>query len=221
MSVNTASGIGLWMIALLVLMAGCSKDEQNFYYPTNGLVSYFAFDGDLSDKMGNTPDGVGNFAPVFSDGWIGEALNINSSGQYFLFDRSTYHSDKKFSVSTWFNTTIYGSVRTMISVTDFYLYTAHSEIRTVIPSPVADPVVGNFLNNTWMHVVSTFDGEHLRIYVNGVLTDTESQPGAIGAFPGNLRIGGSTNEFWTGSMDELFIYNRALSDAEVDQLFRM
>lgn len=204
------------------LTFSCSTDDPGVGYPTDGLVSYFDFNGNLSDKMSNTPDGTGNMDPLYSDGWIGQALTINTAGQVFEFDRKSYHSDKKFSVSVWFKTTTSAANRTMINVTDFLIYTDQTDIKFFIPTPISlERASGNFLDNTWMHFAGTYDGQDLRIYINGVLKDVVADPNTAGAFPLNLKIGGSSNEHWTGSLDELFIYNKTLSQDEVDQLFRM
>ncbi len=75
--------------------------------------------------------------------------------------------------------------------------------------------------NVWNHVVGTYDGSMLRIYVNGVLRNT------AGPFSGPITYWGSSsygtyigqnyagNYLFNGDLDEIAIYNRALSGAEV------
>jgi glucose/arabinose dehydrogenase/PKD repeat protein len=70
----------------------------------------------------------------------------------------------------------------------------------------------------WTHLAATYDGSAIRIYVDGVLVATQ---GGVTAPPttGNpLRIGGDTigsDEFFDGSIDEIRIYDRALTADEV------
>jgi hypothetical protein len=72
--------------------------------------------------------------------------------------------------------------------------------------------------NAWSHVTVTYDGATQRIYVNGTLVASRAQTGSIAASNGALRIGGNNSwpgEFFGGLIDEVRIYNRALSAAEV------
>jgi Ca2+-binding RTX toxin-like protein len=72
--------------------------------------------------------------------------------------------------------------------------------------------------NTWTHIASTYDGANFRFYVNGVLVGTTPGSGSINVANGVLRIGGnnsSLNEFFRGLIDEVRVYNRALSATEI------
>jgi hypothetical protein len=76
--------------------------------------------------------------------------------------------------------------------------------------------------NTWTHLATTYDGTTQRFYVNGVLvgsnTPNQGSTNVITQSNGSLRIGGdasSTGEFFNGMIDEVRIYNRALSAAEI------
>ena len=72
--------------------------------------------------------------------------------------------------------------------------------------------------NTWTHIAATFDGATLRIFHNGQLSASQATAGAIDIASGVLRIGG--NSVWSGEgfpgvIDEVRIYNRALSASEI------
>jgi hypothetical protein len=70
----------------------------------------------------------------------------------------------------------------------------------------------------WTHLATTYNGVNLRIYVNGALAATRPQTGAIDVGVGLLRIGGNNafpGEFFSGLIDEVKVYNRALSAAEI------
>ncbi len=73
--------------------------------------------------------------------------------------------------------------------------------------------------NTWTHLATTYDGAVVRLYVNGVLTGTTSVSGAMAASTGVLRLGGNGiwGEWFAGLIDEVRIYNRVLSAAEIQQ----
>jgi hypothetical protein len=71
--------------------------------------------------------------------------------------------------------------------------------------------------NTWAHLASTYDGSTLRLYVNGTQVASRAVSGSITASTGVLSIGGngSWGEWFAGLIDEVRVYNRALSAAEV------
>ena len=80
---------------------------------------------------------------------------------------------------------------------------------------------------TWTHVVATFDGTTMRLYVNGVLSGSP-KVSTIGALidAGDVVIGRQSagdcgapyNSCWNGKLDEARIYNRALTPAEIRRL---
>ena len=72
--------------------------------------------------------------------------------------------------------------------------------------------------NTWTNLTSTFNGTTLSVYVNGVLVSSAAASGAIDTGNGVLRIGNDSifpNEGFVGMIDEVRIYDRALSAAEI------
>ena len=71
--------------------------------------------------------------------------------------------------------------------------------------------------NTWTHVATTYDGTTARLYINGTQVATTTFTGPLATSTGALRIGGNAvwTEYFTGRIDEVRIYKRALSAAEV------
>ena len=71
--------------------------------------------------------------------------------------------------------------------------------------------------NQWTHLAATYDGSTLKLYVNGAQVSSQPQTGGIDVTNGVLRIGGSATwgEFFKGYIDEVRIYNRALSASEL------
>jgi Concanavalin A-like lectin/glucanases superfamily/Bacterial Ig domain/PKD domain/Glucose / Sorbosone dehydrogenase len=71
--------------------------------------------------------------------------------------------------------------------------------------------------NVWTHVAVTYDGTTLRLFVNGAEVTTTAVTGAIATTTGPFRIGGSSirSEFYKGLIDDLRLYDRALTAAEI------
>ena len=71
--------------------------------------------------------------------------------------------------------------------------------------------------NAWSHLASTYDGTNLRFYLNGALVATKAATGAMPNTASPLRIGGNAiwGEYFSGLIDEVRVYNRALTEAEL------
>src|SRR2546426_12527878 len=69
--------------------------------------------------------------------------------------------------------------------------------------------------NVWYHVALTYDGSIARLYVNGVLKD--SRVYTVSLPDGNLfHVGeGVSGNRWNGVIDEVRVFSRALTGAEI------
>jgi len=96
-------------------------------------------------------------------------------------------------------------------------YLRPAPANTTVDQGVRQAVHTAIALNTWTHLATTYDGANQRLYINGVLVATKAQTGAIAAANQPLRIGGNnvSGEFFQGLIDEVRIYNRALSAAEI------
>ncbi len=71
--------------------------------------------------------------------------------------------------------------------------------------------------NTWSHLATTWDGTTLRVYLNGTQVGTRALGGTLVNSAGALRFGGNNvwAEWLAGRLDEIRVYNRALTQAEI------
>jgi hypothetical protein len=77
--------------------------------------------------------------------------------------------------------------------------------------------------STWVHVAGTYDGTALRIYINGALNATKKVSGTTCANTEPLSVGAknrttppaTTEAYMDGRIDDLRVYNRALTAAEI------
>ena len=71
--------------------------------------------------------------------------------------------------------------------------------------------------NVWTHLAMTYDGATVRLFVGGVQVASLAAPGSMVVTTGVLRIGGNgpAGGYFQGLIDDLRIYNRALSAAEI------
>ena len=73
--------------------------------------------------------------------------------------------------------------------------------------------------NTWTHVAITYDGAVLRAFVNGIQRGTD-QAVALATVTAPLQVGAWINgtqntDYWSGTLDEVRVYGRALTATEL------
>lgn len=216
------------MIALsLAMISSCKKDDKDDNnnnntsgYPTSGLVSYFNFDDNIKDQVGTTPDGT-NYGATFVAGKNGEAIDFNGSGQYVEYNRASFVSGNNVSVSCWINYSLENNNSIyFIMCNDFGIFTTDG-IGMAISVPGTNNAKGASTPDTWYHFVGTYDGTYIKAYINGVLVQTTEHPGELQELNYNLQLGTfqALDGYWHGSIDDLFIYEKVLSQAEITQLY--
>jgi 6-phosphogluconolactonase (cycloisomerase 2 family) len=103
------------------------------------------------------------------------------------------------------------------------MYYANGNIFFYMDDFIFTTVFAPISKNVFSHVVATFDGTRLRLYVNGVLaTNTATVPTAFVHSDGPLRIGNAAGGpflSWLGSIGEVAIYPTALTQARVTAHF--
>lgn len=79
----------------------------------------------------------------------------------------------------------------------------------------------NISSNVWYHYVFTLDGTGGKIYLNGQLIDSHPWTGISGASANQFlwKIGGFYNSWYNGKIDDVGVWNRALTQAEITGLY--
>ncbi len=194
---------------------------------TEGLIAYYALDGDVSDGSGNGLDGtvVGN--PTFVEGTIGMAIDLNGDDYVDCGSDAMFDLTDQITVSTWVNIRSIASEWAAVVAKGEYAWRISSSgggtnyhfginyWQTSNPSVDGDTEVGT---GEWHHVCGTYDGAEIRLYLDGAVDSSISNETGIGTNTANLLIGEnpeSTGRLWDGMIDEIMIYDRALSAGEV------
>jgi hypothetical protein len=77
--------------------------------------------------------------------------------------------------------------------------------------------------NEWHHLTGTFDGTDIKLYIDGVLDSTTAGTSGMGISSTNLLIGENpeaTGRYWDGLIDEVGVFNRAFTIAEIQSLMK-
>ncbi len=198
---------------------------------TSGLVAAYGFEENsgaaIVDASGQGNHGTIKEAVRITSGRYGKALKFDGVNDWITVNHSdSLDLSTGMTLEAWVypqdltigNTVI---VKETFGGAVYNLYASEDVIQPVssfndgqyriITGP--DPLP----ENQWTHLVATYDGLIQRLYVNGVEVAKQSRKSLINASSGELRIGGNSiwGEFFKGLIDEVRIYNRALTNTEV------
>ena len=217
-------------------------------YGDTSLVGYWDFEEgsgstayDISGS-GNNGTWNGTSTTRYTTGKVGSYSGIfNGSGDYLrgnLIQNSNLDISESVTVSAWINPTqnvssykwIAGSSESPSAIDGYMLYWSSDSLRFTINhystnKAYSSYVLSNNLN-TWVHVVGVYDKALgvIKIYVNGIpgTSDTYSSNINITANSRNIigSIGNNPSQYyWNGLIDDVRIYNRALSADEISALY--
>jgi hypothetical protein len=75
--------------------------------------------------------------------------------------------------------------------------------------------------NEWIHVAMIYDGEEVRVYVNGELDGNKPQGGEVRQSNNELRIGrGEPAGYFLGTIDEVAIFASALTEEDIQDIMK-
>jgi len=200
---------------------------------TRGLVGYWSFDegsgSTVYDASGNGNDGTLIHDPKWTAGKSGSALQFDGVDDYVDCgnDESLTGINGQVTLEAWIYldalTTHY---KIVYHTNDEYgmavLSNGSTEVR-IRDSDVnydANVPAGTITAGQWYHLVGTYDGEYVRSYVNGDLVENgannpKAHTGDIDTSIASVYISHPTSYPFNGIIDEVRIYNRALSAEEV------
>ncbi len=209
-----------------------------------GLVSYWRFEEENNlgyDSVGDN-HGTVNGAIWTPVGAVGAALSFDGNDYIDVpYDSSLNIINDALTVSAWVKFNDYGTTQQILSKrkdasTDYRMYLAKiDQVNYYLGfTGESGPYIdwGHQSNNyltidTWHHVVGVKDGSQIRLYIDGDL-DKEAPASTSGfnATDGILTIGcmmaddyTTQTDFLNGQLDDVRIYNRALSESEIQELY--
>jgi hypothetical protein len=217
---------------------------------TNGLVGMWSFNGpDMSGNTAIDRSGMGNNGTTTGGvrvvlGKNGQALQFDgTSGYVSVGDTSSLNATTAFTVSAWVYKTgnssgssVAGTIagKWNSSGTGWFLELhdtdsgTPNQLRFYISgvSTASTYSVGQVSNNAWHHILVKYDGVKKYIYIDGTLDTSPDTTGTPTTANDSFQIGFDTGSaasfnYFNGKIDEVRIYNRALSANEVTQLYNL
>lgn len=226
-----SSRLRLGLLTSLSFIALASAFATSIKAAPAGQVAAYSFNEGVgsivSDASGNNNNGSLINTVWTTTAKYGKALTFNGTSSYVnIPDANSLDLTTGMTLEAWIRPTSNNNWRTVImkerpSNLTYMLYSsngsqAQGEITNT--SGVSSIVTtAKPANNTWTHLAVTFDGANLRLYSNGVLKSTKATTAPMVASAMPLKIGGNAiwGEYFAGQIDEVRVYNRALSAAEI------
>jgi PKD repeat protein len=200
---------------------------------TGGLVAAYNFQEGtgttVQDASGQGNHGTLSNASWTNNGQFGKALSFNGSSSWVtVADKNSLDLTNGMTLEAWVYPTATMSGWRNVLLKErtgglaYGLYANSDTNRPVASINIGGndqnlPGTSALTANTWVHLAATYDGATERLFVNGTQVASRAQTGNMPVSTGALRIGGNSvwGEYFQGRIDEVRIYNRALSAAEI------
>ncbi len=211
---------------------------------TNGLIAWFPFTGNANDSSGNSNHGIVNGATLTTDRFGNSNSAYSFNNNYILIPSSSNYAVTNFTISFWLSST---STQTQVPLKkNTYSNSANEQFAFALNdlnpygveftckynNPTCTPGVGwnknekikNILDGNYHHLVGVANGNQVQLWIDGVLvnTITGSSSSVSSCFGGDIQVGRDWSSFpnyFKGKIDDIRIYNRALSDVEITYLY--
>jgi len=219
------------MTGLLTVLAVqlCSAPLSFFAQGQQAPIAAYGFDegtGSVAiDASGNGNDGNISGA-VRVAGRFGWALSLNGVNDLVLVnDTSLLRLTTAMTLEAWVwpGATASGMQGLVDKADSYFLAAALSAGNgpaaggTFGGRLVAVEAASPLLTGQWVHLAATYDGSSVVLYINGLFAASTSRQGRFASSTSSLRIGGTgtAGENFQGLIDEVRLYDRALSQAEI------
>ena len=211
------------------------------YAQDPSLVLYFSFDDNPTDEVidlsqfGN--NGVLEGSPALAEGKFGGALMFDATDDQIVVPTDpTLDIENEITMMAWAKPgadltadwrTIMGKSPTNVLGQNSFSYDIRTDqngaLRFSVNLGTWQYIIGPTLTqDTWYHIAGTYDGSQLVLYVDGEPVGTAEAAGTITVTQdpfcvGNIvnAAGATQNEYWSGVIDEVRLWDRALNPDEV------
>jgi hypothetical protein len=235
------------MFAFTLLIGACKKKSTPPTGPSttvaNGLIAYYPFNGNFNDESGNTQTitNTGGLLNADRSNTANKAYKFSTITDKMVVTNTTI-APQNFSVSLWFKVltawnyttlnlfsiskdsdTVPGGFAIKLDQNDIYGVAKYKFGLFFNATTIDAPTVLSFADvNKWNHIVLVKDGTTINFYLNNVLIATGPFTGTLDYTTTLLQIGNkrniNNNPLGERILDDIRVYNRALTAAEITYL---
>ncbi|HSB67815.1 MAG TPA: choice-of-anchor tandem repeat GloVer-containing protein, partial [Candidatus Methylomirabilis sp.] len=215
-------------------MSAARSVTATFALAANAPVAYWTFDADTAiDTVGTHHGTITGSGVTFATGKVGRAISF-SSGTSFV--KIPSFNLPYLTLSAWVNSSKYGYYTSMVTKSSHATEWSSPWVTWELwfsentGSPGTNGSMGYLVSpdtvpmHEWFHLAATYDGTTAKLYVNGVekASTPAPAPGPLPETDGNIFIGKPefSNHSFLGLIDEVAIWDHALSAAEIAQQYQ-
>ena len=214
----------LWSIVFLVVASSLAWGQ----FPKTGLVLYFTFEGGegktIEDDSENGNDAVVNGDPQWVEGKYDNGLQFDGATDHLVVEHSPLFDFTEMTAAAWVNWSGLSAEHRFIICQWNTVWIMRidneghfSAVWTIDKMTVTSCLGGEFPQDEWQHVaIALKDGEQ-KIYRDGEVVTKDEDRGELSIGDANVFIGcsGTKGDKFGGIMDEVAVWNRALSENEI------
>jgi len=197
-------------------------------YPPSGMISYWKFDEGAGmtafDSVGQNNGTI--YGATWNTGIVGSALSFDGVDDYVLIpDNDSLRFSGNGTLELWMRQS--GDIGALLWKRIYagsYGWTLYLGFPNTVIGYVndwADWVETTVSPDEWQHIALIYETGLIKLYVNGVLKDTKSNP--IGFQPTNVNLYIGRDEignYFHGLIDEIAVHNRSLAASEIQQHYQ-
>ena len=204
-------------------------EPQEPSFLKEGLVAYYPFNGNAKDESGNGHDGIIEGVVIIND-----KATFDGNGRIVIKESKGFEEDAH-SLSLWINLNDPSKLtyNPILIAKD-----THTQRQWQLAAPIdrkihahvwldgpSEVELVEFRSKSkypiedWVHVVQLWDGKKLSIYINGIFDSAVPAEGSLTSGDSPIFIGRLDNHFVKGDMDNIRVYNRALTEEQVKALY--
>ena len=197
----------------------------------NGLVACYPFDGNASDFSTKGNHGIPQGNLQYITGKLGQAAQFDGTSSYIsIVANNSLKMQGATTLAAWIKPSEFPSSNNCSNILSDHssmynngkIFRFQSNHVEFLLDAEGSKEVGYTWTelNVWKYIVATFDGSQMKLYVDGVLTSFVDNSRVIAINPNPVLIGKSGwGEYFKGLIDQLRIYDRALTQAEITELY--
>jgi hypothetical protein len=193
--------------------------------PPSGIVGWWPADGSFQDLVhGN--DGLMIGTVPFVNGEVAQAFSLSGTTNWVsVADAPSLDLTGEITIEAWIDPYVLGGrivdKITAFAVDGYMLDTYGGYLRLIIGSAALSSTVV-IPTGQFSHVAGSYDGATMTVYLNGEPVGSMAGPGSIPINAHPIHFGADQNgqSNFAGIIDEVTLYSRALSGADVRSIFQ-